>query len=188
MSNTQSALRALFLSKYESFRRRLRLRLGSEDLADDALHDAWLKLQGLSEMGSIDYPSAYLFRMAVNAAEDQRRGQARLLSVDEVEALYDMADELAGAQAGDVLDPSRIAAGRAEIQELERALDELPPRRRAIVIAARVEELPHRDIALRFGISVRMVEKELRAGLQHCCAKLERNYVQRFGPGAGRTS
>ena len=56
------------------------------------------------------------------------------------------------------------------------------------MIAARVDEVPHREIAERFGISVRTVEKELRAGLEHCCEKLEKKYVQRYGPQARETS
>lgn len=175
-----SALRDLFLARYGAFRKRLKLRLGSEDLANDALHEAWLKVDSLGDAVEVKYPSAYLFRIALNIAEDQRRGQARTLSVPEVEALYDMADEMA--------DTHRIALGRAELQALEAALDELPRRRRAIVIAARIEEVPHREIAERFGISLRTVEKELRAGLEHCCTRLEKKYVQRFGPGAGKTS
>ena len=67
-------------------------------------------------------------------------------------------------------------------------MQELPKRRRAIVIAARVDQLPHRDIAERFGISARTVEKELRAGLEHCCERMGRDFIQRFGPGAGKTS
>ena len=129
---------------------------------------------------AISYPSAYLMRIAINIAEDQRRDNARLLSLPDIDELYEMADELA--------DPARTFSARAEIEELERALQELPKRRRAIVIAARVDQLPHRDIAERFGISARTVEKELRAGLEHCCARMGRDFIQRFGPGAGKTS
>ena len=129
---------------------------------------------------AISYPSAYLMRIAINIAEDQRRDNARLLSLPDIDDLYEMADELA--------DPARTYSARAELEELERALQELPKRRRAIVIAARVDLLPHRDIAERFGISARTVEKELRAGLEHCCERMGRDFIQRFGPGAGKTS
>ena len=76
------------------------------------------------------------------------------------------------------------------IAALEAALDGLGQdiAVRAIVIAARVDQLPHRDIAERFGISARTVEKELRAGLEHCCERMGRDFIQRFGPGAGKTS
>ncbi|ODA06151.1 RNA polymerase subunit sigma, partial [Achromobacter xylosoxidans] len=128
----------------------------------------------------VEYPAAYLFKIAANVAEDQRRANARILSMAEIEELFDMADEAAG--------PAQVAEGRQQIEALEAALAELPRRRQAIVIAARVDEVPHREIAERFGISVRTVEKELRAGLEHCCGKLEKKYVQRYGPQARETS
>jgi len=175
------SLRDLFLSKYAAFRHRLQARLGSEDLANDALHEAWLRVDAMSETADVKHPAAYLFRIAVNAAEDQRRSDSRLMAVDEIDALYDsVADESA--------DPARVVLGRVELERLERALSEMPPRRRAILLAARLDEVPHREIAQRFGISLRTVEKELRAGLEHCCTRLEKKYVQRFGPGAGKTS
>ena len=176
----KTTLRKLFLERYGQFRRHLQRRLGSEDLANDALHETYLRVERMNVPEAISYPSAYLMRIAINIAEDQRRDNARLLSLPDIDDLYEMADELA--------DPARTFSARAELEELERALQELPKRRRAIVIAARVDQLPHRDIAERFGISARTVEKELRAGLEHCCERMGRDFIQRFGPGAGKTS
>lgn len=176
----KTALRALFLARYNQFRRHLHKRLGSEDLANDALHEAYLRMESMNVRSAIRFPSAYLFRIALNIAEDQRKSGARLLSLPDVEALYEMADELA--------DPARTAEARGEVEALERALAELPRRRRAIVVAARIDEVPHRDIAIRFGVSERTIEKELRAGLEHCCERLGRDFIQRFGPGAGKQS
>lgn len=176
----KATLRALFLARYAQFRRHLHLRLGSEDLANDALHEAYLRVESSTIRGAIRYPSAYLFRIALNVAEDQRKRSARLLSTEEVDALHELVDEVA--------DPLRSAEARGELEALERALAELPRRRRAIVLAARLDEMPHKDIAARYGVSARTVEKELRAGLEHCCERLGRDFIQRFGPGAGKTS
>lgn len=176
----KNTLRALFLTRYAQFRRHLHLRLGSEDLANDALHETYLRVENMNAPSAIKYPSAYLYRIALNIAEDQRKSNGRMLSVPEIEGLYELADELA--------DPVRTVEARDEIDLLERALAELPKRRRLILIAARVDEMPHRDIADRFGISVRTVEKEIRAGLEHCCERMGRDFIQRFGPGAGKTS
>ena len=111
---------------------------------------------------------------ARRVAEEQRRKQARVMTLDEVEDLYLMADERA--------DPAREALGEQEIAMLRRALSELPRRRRAIVTAARLNDVPHKEIAARHGVSLRTVEKELKAGLEHCCKRLDREYIQRFGP------
>jgi len=175
-----ASLRALFFERYAQFRKHLNIRLGSEDLANDALHETYLRVENISDQGSIKFPAAYLFRIALNIAEDRRKSEARYLSVPEIEGLYEMADELA--------DPLRTVEARTELGALESALAELSHRQREIILAARVEELPHREIAARFRISTRTVEKELRAGLEHCCQRLGRDFIQRFGPGAGKSS
>jgi RNA polymerase sigma factor (sigma-70 family) len=171
---TRARLRALLEAGYAAFRDRLTRRLGSQDLADEALQDAWLRLARDGDVGVVQRPETYLFRIALNVAADRREAEARRLSQVEINAILHMAD--------DVLDPEQIHKARAEVAALERALAELPPRRRAIFILARVEEVAHEEIAQRFGISPRMVEKELRRALDHCSERLDRKVVRRFGP------
>ena len=61
---------------------------------------------------------------------------------------------------------------------MKRALAQLPPRRRAILIAARVDGLSHETIAERFDISRTMVQKELRRAIRHCVEYLEQRAVE----------
>jgi len=171
---TRAKLRALLETGYAAFRDRLKRRLGSDDLADEALQDAWLRLARGGDVGVVQSPDNYLFRIVLNVAADRREAESRRLSQAEVHAVIHMSD--------DVLDPERIAQARSEFAALERALEELPPRRRAIFILARVKEVPHDEIARRFQISPRMVEKELSSALDHCAQRLQRNVVRRFGP------
>lgn len=176
----QSSMVKLFLTSYDDFKVRLRRRLGSEDLANDVLHETYLRVDRMETPPSIAQPNAYLYRMALNIAADRRQSDARLLTGSEVEELLQVSDE--------ALDPARVVGGQKEVQLLLRALYELPARRRQIFIAARLEEAPHLEISQRFGISTRMVEKEIKAALGHCAARLERKVIQRFGPGAGKPS
>ncbi|AIC19840.1 RNA polymerase subunit sigma-24 [Pseudomonas chlororaphis] len=181
MKNTgHSAMVRLFLTSYDDFKVRLRRRLGSEDLANDVLHETYLRVDRMEEPPNLAQPNAYLYRMALNIAADRRQADARLLTGSEVEELLQISDE--------ALDPSRVVGGQREIQSLLKALYELPARRRKIFIAARLEEAPHLEISQRFGISTRMVEKEIKAALGHCASRLERKVIQRFGPGAGKPS
>jgi RNA polymerase sigma-70 factor (ECF subfamily) len=170
----------LFLTSYDDFKVRLRRRLGSEDLANDVLHETYLRVDRMEDVPDIAQPNAYLYRMALNIAADRRQSDARLLTGSEVEELLQVSDE--------ALDPARVVGGQKEILLLLSALYELPARRRKIFIAARLEEAPHLEISQRFGISTRMVEKEIKAALGHCAARLERKVIQRFGPGAGKPS
>lgn len=75
---------------------------------------------------------------------------------------------------------SRICHGRLKHAPtaLKRALAQLPPRRRAILIAARVDGLSHETIAERFDISRTMVQKELRRAIRHCVEYLEQRAVE----------
>ena len=62
---------------------------------------------------------------------------------------------------------------RRDLAIFEDAVRELSGRRRAILIAARLDEEPHQRIAERFGISKRMVQIELKCALRHCKNRLE---------------
>lgn len=175
------SLMGLFLEWQPELRKRLRRRLGSEELVNDVLQETYLRVERLGDASVVSHnPAGYLFRMALNVAADQRQADSRYLTGEEVEELLHIADE--------ALDPARIAHARIEIAALEHAMRELTERQRAILIAARVDDLPQQEIADRFRISVRMVGKELKKALEHCGDRLGRRVVQRFGPGAGKAS
>ncbi|WP_313054851.1 RNA polymerase sigma factor [Pseudomonas lopnurensis] len=168
----QNDMVRLFLASYDEFKARLKRRLGSEDLASDVLQETYLRVYGLANGTEVKHPNAYLFRMALNIAADRRDANARLLTGDEVEELLQSTDEK--------LDPARVVAGQNEIRLLIGALCELPARRRQILVAARLDDVSHLEIARRYRISTRMVEKELRAALNYCAERLERKSTQRF--------
>nr|WP_284701712.1 sigma-70 family RNA polymerase sigma factor [Rhodoplanes tepidamans] len=142
---------------------RLTSRLGSADLAGEALHETWLRLARAEAVGPVRSPDNYLFRILLNAVEDRRRSDRRLLSAAEVDALLHVADDAPG--------PARIAEARSDLALLKTILDELPPRRRAVLLMARVEALPREEIARRLGVSLRLVSKELRLAHAHCAAR-----------------
>jgi RNA polymerase sigma-70 factor (ECF subfamily) len=177
-----AALRQVLVERYDDFRRRLARRLGSTEFATEILHETYLRLdRDGAELGAVRSPNAYLFRTALNVAADHhRQAESRRLNHLEIETLRGIAD---GA-----LDPTKAVEARLEVAALEKALDELTPRRRAILIAARLEEVPHAEIAARFGISTRMVEKELKQALLHCSLRLDKKLIRRFGPRGPETS
>ena len=170
-------LRQLLVDDYRGLKERLARRFGSADFAGEVLHEAWLRLDRIEASAStaaVHNPDAYLYRVALNVATDQKRADKSWLGKAEIEALY--------RRAQDDLDPGRITEARSELQALAQALEELPPRRRAIFIAARVEYLPHKAIAERQGITVRIVDRELKAALDHFSKVLNKKLVPRCGP------
>ena len=167
MSGTLSDLRLRFLAGYDDLRARLTRRLGSADLAGDALQDTWLRLEDAGSAAAIRHPDSYLFTIAVNIARDRHRAEKRRLTAHEAEALLDIAD--------DAPDQMRVAEARSELEALEAIIAELPPRQRAILLAARLDDLPRTDIAKQFRISVRLVQRELMDAQNYCAARLRRS-------------
>jgi RNA polymerase sigma-70 factor (ECF subfamily) len=167
------ALLNLLVARYAELKRRLTRRLGSAELAAEALQDTFLRVK-CAEVGDVRSLHAYLFRVAVNVAADRRNVESRSLSVSETDALLNFVDEAPG--------PARVVEARSDFEALKRAIAELPARRREILVAACMEEIPYRTIAKRLGISVRTVQVEIKQALQHCALRLDRNAVGRVSP------
>lgn len=173
MADRPPSLRQLLAAGYDDLRRRLTRRLGSAERANEALHETWIRLDPAHDTAAIARPLDYLFRAALNVATDGRRAERRRLDHSEVDAMYHVADA--------AIDGERVVEARSELAALERALQALTPRQRAIVIAVRVDRTSHAELARRFGISERMVDKDLRHALEHCADALDRGLVTRFG-------
>jgi RNA polymerase sigma-70 factor (ECF subfamily) len=168
-----SSLRTLLLAEYVDFDRRLTRRLGSPDLASEALNETYLRLERMRELGQVRSPKAYLFRIALNIAADRRRAEKRRLTSGEVDALLDIPD--------DRPDAARVIEDRSEINLLKRAIAELPERRRRVLMLSRIEGMPNREIAALLGVTVRTVETDLKQAVEHCADRLKRPTRVNFG-------
>lgn len=147
-------LREQLISNYVELRKRLVRRLGSTDAATEVLHEVYLRLGTADAAGKVHNPDAYLYRAALNVAADVREADHRWVDKATIEALRRRDDC--------ELDPEEIFLAREEWRGLLAALDQLPARRRAIFLAARYEQLRHRQIAARFGVSIDTVDRELK--------------------------
>jgi RNA polymerase sigma-70 factor (ECF subfamily) len=174
MSNQDQKLLAVFVEQRDALTRFLARRLGNGAAAEDLAQEAWLRIAD-GGGATIANPRAYLFRIAANLAIDhQRREQRRRLSAAEIEALLDMPD--------DAPDAVSAVVARDELAILRQALAELPVRRRAIFLAARLGNQTHREIADRHGLSTRAVEVNVQRALEHCADRLGKRLIPRFGP------
>lgn len=155
----------LLLEQYHTLERRFIRLLGARPAASDALHDAYLRIRLARTVPQLDDAASYLGRIIGNVAADHRRGtQRRLLTQAEISASLDLPSDAPG--------PEAVLESRSEIMALQAALRELPERRRAIFIAARVQNRPHQAIADSLGLSRRTVETEIQRALDHCAARL----------------
>jgi RNA polymerase sigma factor (sigma-70 family) len=156
------ALRQLLVTGYDELKAKLTRRLGSADVAADAVQDTWLRLQHFKSVGQVDNPTGYLLRIALNVAYDRLKAERRYLTAEQVESMVDLPDDSA--------DPASAMEAKSELELTEMLIRELPERQRAILIAARLDGLPRREIAQRMGISLSLVEKELKQAHEYCLA------------------
>jgi RNA polymerase sigma-70 factor (ECF subfamily) len=177
---TWATLRQLLTERYDDFRRRLRQRLGSDELARETLHETWLHLHDKSDLGSVQSPTGYLLRTAINLATDRGRKETRRAQRFDVREMLEIADEAPDAE--------REILAREEVSFLEQVLEELTPRRRMILLASRLEGMPLAKIAERLDLSQRFVEIELKAAVEHCARRFGKKMTRRFGPAARETS
>lgn len=150
-----AALQGYIARHYDELRRRLATYLGSDDLAGDSLHDAWLRVAGGAVPSGVLDPGPYVFRMACNlAADSMRRNWREVGLVDDEPVWTTLAD---GAPQ-----PAHVAEARSELRACLRGMQELPRRRLGILLAVRLEDLSPQEVAMRYGITVRSVQGELR--------------------------
>jgi RNA polymerase sigma-70 factor (ECF subfamily) len=160
-------LRDMLTTQYEDLIRSLTRRLGSSEAATEALHDTYLRMERGGDLRPVAAPRAYILKMAANFASNRRRANKRLLSAAEISVLLDRGDDAPG--------PDRIVEARDDMTVVLRALDGLPAVRRDIFLASWAERLPHAEIAARFKVHIRTVQKEIRRAEIHVRAAFSEN-------------
>lgn len=175
---SKAALINLLLAGYDDLKRRLTRRLGSSDVAADVLHDTFVRLSSKVKIGPVASPDAYLFRIALRIAADRRRAES--YDSSEADLLFEIVD--------DGPNPEQIVAARSEIEALKRGLMEMPQRRRDILIAASIDEVPYSVLAERFNVTKRTIQNELKLALVHCSRRLNRHPAARMPPRRSRKS
>jgi RNA polymerase sigma-70 factor (ECF subfamily) len=146
-------MRHRLLDGYDELVRRLTRRLGSADLAREVIHETYLRFERVGDMEPVRNPDGYIYRTAVNIAKNKGTIERRYLNASDTELLIGIVDEAP--------DPERSAQARSQAEVLKRALTQLPPRRREIFEASWGDEVPHAELALRYGVHVRTIQREL---------------------------
>ncbi len=166
MSNTKSHLcRELFQRDSNDLLQFLTRRVGSQD-APDLLQETFLRVLRRTESEAILEPYAFLHATAVNLAKDhQRRCKTENKHID----FGDLPED---APTSSPLPGDRLDALQ-RLRRLHEAMEQLPPRCRQVFVMRRYEELPHREIARRLGISRNMVQQHMRLALKRFHEALE---------------
>jgi RNA polymerase sigma factor (sigma-70 family) len=133
----------------------IRRRIADAAEADDILQETFSELVLAYRLTQpIAQAGAWLLRVARNRIIDRfRRVRTR------GELSWDAAEEgdtatLAALLPAPAADPQALAVRAALLDEIERALSELPPEQRAVFVAHELEGVSFRDLAARSGVSV----------------------------------
>ncbi len=179
-----AALRRMFVEEYEELRRQLSRRLGSSDIASDALHDTFLQLTREDRGGEeVRHPKRYLLRMALNLASARVRTERRRAGIAEMREL-ELALEIPDSAPG----PAETAEASSDLRRLRELLDEMPRRRRDMVLAVLVEGVTHRELAERHGLSIRMIQIEIRKATDQLSERFGEATIIRFASRRDMTS
>lgn len=158
-----AAASSRLVSWFEDWREPLRRyllmrRVGSRADVEDIAQEVFLRLIRYDRSDLISHPQAYLFKIAANvSAEWAVRSSRRLPHRAEwLEGLVDETDPASALERA-----SRANAEATMLVSLEAVLDDLPPRSREIVRLRFDERLKYEDIAVRLGVSRRIVKRDL---------------------------
>ena len=147
----------------------LRSRLGSLQEAKEIAQEAYVRLLQLHEPGTPGLLRAYLFKTAANLAIDRlRHRRVRQRSEDQPELF----EELNTAH-GELDDPAEQLLAREQADQLLGCLQELPIRCQQVMNLHRFEGISQRDVAVRLGISERMVRRYVTYAMVYCHLRLD---------------
>lgn len=134
----------------------LRQGVSREDV-DDVVQDAYLAISRLDGVAHIEHPRAYFFTVVRNALL-QRLRRERVVRIDSLSEALAVAD--------DAPNPERQSTSRMELERVRRIIEALPPRCREIFVLRRIQGVPQREIALRLGVTEKVVEAQAIRGLK----------------------
>lgn len=134
---------------------------------DDVVQEAYRRILDVRKRKTIEHPRGLLFMIARNAATDlfRKRNAARTISITEIDTLHviDSNDQ-----------PDEALHRSDEVELLNQAIRALPKRCRQILILRKLENLSHKEISERLGVTVHTVESQLTKGLKKCQKFFER--------------
>lgn len=142
----------------------LRRRLRGTD-AEDLAQDVYFALLRMEKKELVRDPLAYVFTIAANLVRAHREK-----AIARAEALRKLALDAAvfASQASE----EQAADIRRRSELLRQALNELPPRCRAVVLLRRRDGMTYDEISQTLNVSPNMVKKYVSTGTRHCRQRL----------------
>ena len=154
-------------------------RVGDASEAEDILQDVFYELvEAYQFPETVEQVSAWLYQVARFRIIDRFRKKKEL-------SLQEQRDDLSGDEDDTSLDlmlpspdegPDAVFARKMMLQELQRAIDELPENQRDVFIAHELEGQSFRDMALQTGISMNTLLARKRYAVLALRSRLQEIY------------
>jgi RNA polymerase sigma factor (sigma-70 family) len=164
----------------------IRRRVPDPGDAEDILQDVFSELiESVRMVQPIEQVGAWLFQVARNRIIDRfRRRSAQPVHVpvdaEGEDAVAALAELLPSPQAG----PAAQYARRLLVEELDAALEELPPEQRDVFVAHELEGKSFRELATQTGLNINTLLSRKRYAVRHLRDRLQQIY-QEFEPWEG---
>jgi RNA polymerase sigma-70 factor (ECF subfamily) len=128
-----------------------RQRAGCAADIDDIAQEVFLRVLRYDRSELIDYPQAYLFKIASNVSAEWAMRSSRRMP-HHSEWLTELVDALS---------PEVEVEREALDARLHAAVNALPPRSREILRLHFAEDVPHEEIARRLGVTRKIVKRDI---------------------------
>jgi len=166
--STRSDFAGFYRATIAPLRRYLARMMGNQTEAQDLAHDAYAKVLPALREKTVGQPQAFLYTTARHLALDRLKRRARApfhpsQTADDATAL----SSSPGVEA--------IVMAREEWTLMERAVAELPPGCRQVLLLRTIDRLSHAEIAARLGLARSSVEKHLLRATRLLHASINEN-------------
>ena len=165
-------LLSAYMERREDLLRYFRVRLRSDEAAEDLVQDIYLKI--VDRRGeTIENPAAYLYRLGTNLMLDRikvrRRAEAR-----DAEWHGTNVSDVGGVQVAAEAPADEATAAKLQLSRILEAVKALPPAAQEAFRLHKLEGLSHAETATAMGVSRSSVEKYMMASLKLIVAKVGR--------------
>jgi RNA polymerase sigma-70 factor (ECF subfamily) len=141
--------------------------------------ETFLRAYTATQKRKIDFPKAYLFKVARNVAFAELSKKNRQLT--------DYLEELPTEEQGDgnAVDDELIAQQRVKLYC--DAIAEMPPRCRRVFLMRKVHAMTHKEIAEELGVTVSAVERNITRGLVQFKRYVDSRDADEMSNGSGQS-
>lgn len=155
-----TSLDALYREHRPALLQHLRALVKDADLAEELLHDTFIRLSKVPALSVIKKPRPFLIKIAHNLALDYLRQQKNRPTA----SCEDAAQEVVAP----IPEHLELLVNERRTQQLKDAIAELPPRAKEALMLAKFREMTLKEVANEMNITQTMVEKHLKTALQKC--------------------